>query len=74
MLDSFQDWNIMDISTTQTEINMKIKFTTQELQDLNYALIIVRLNQNTEDDPVDNKQSVRAYKLLDKLFSDLNIK
>jgi hypothetical protein len=55
----------------QTEI--KLECTQQQLNDLDYAIYIVRINQNTNGEPELDKQSVRAYKLLKQLFTDLGI-
>jgi uncharacterized protein (DUF2141 family) len=40
---------------------------------LEHALYIVKVNQNTEGDPLANKQSVQAYKALKELFNILGI-
>jgi len=55
----------------RNQAEIKIIATKQQLQDLDFALTIVRLNQNTHGEPNDDKQSVRAYKLLSQLLSDL---
>jgi hypothetical protein len=55
----------------QSEI--KLIATKKQLDDLNYALFILKINQNTNGEPESDKQSVRAYKLLNQLFSDLGI-
>jgi hypothetical protein len=38
-----------------------------------HALYIVKVNQNTEGEPLANKQSVQAYKALKELFNILGI-
>jgi hypothetical protein len=55
------------------ETSANLNVTKQDIEDLKFALTIVRLNQNTHGDDLENKQSVRAYKLLDALFYDLGI-
>lgn len=40
---------------------------------LAHALYIVKINQNTEGEPLANKQSVQAYKALKELFNTLGI-
>ena len=58
-------------SRNQAEI--KLVATKQQLEDLDYALAIVRVNQNTEGEPSLDKRSVRAYKLLLDLYNELGI-
>ena len=50
-----------------------LKVTKQDVADLDYALYIVRINQNTHGEPDEDKQSVRAYKLLSALYHDLGL-
>jgi hypothetical protein len=38
-----------------------------------YALAVVRMNQNTEGEPLANKQSVEAYKALKQLLDTLEV-
>ena len=55
------------------ETSANLNVTKQDIEDLKFALSIVKLNQNTYGDDLDDKQSVRAYKLLNALFYDLGI-
>ncbi len=62
---------IFGCSRNQTET--KLKVTEKEREDLKYALFILKINQNTQDDEAFNKQSVRAYSLVNELFDSLGI-
>lgn len=57
----------------RNQAEIKLVATKQQLMDLNYALHIVRVNQCTEGEPKLDKQSIRAYKLLYQLFSDIGL-
>jgi hypothetical protein len=57
----------------RNQAEIKLIATKQQLKDLDYALTTIRINQNTHGEPAFDKQSVRAYKLLKELFTDLGI-
>jgi hypothetical protein len=52
----------------------KIVATPKYLDDIFYILAVLDLNQNTHGDDDLNKQSVRAYKLVNELFKNLGVK
>lgn len=66
----------MKITSTifsRNKAEIKLIVTNQETEDLMYALSIIRFNQNTENGSELNKQSVRAYKALLKLYNELGV-
>lgn len=56
------------------EPTIKVLRTKQELDDLDYALTILYLNQNSHDDKKADAQSVRAYELVKGIFKELGLR
>lgn len=52
-------------------IKVKLELTKREQDDLDYALTILSLNQNTHGDKESDAQSVRAYKLVKRIIGEL---
>ena len=50
---------------------VKLELSVRERDDLEYALAILSLNQNTNGDKVSDAQSVRAYKLVKRIIEEL---
>lgn len=52
-------------------IKVKLELTKGERDDLEYALAILSLNQNTHGDKESDAQSVRAYRLVKSIVREL---